>query len=187
MWKETGTINILASGNILELYQKEWEIAGKIKIFENVRRPPWVRLIFKKDDKILLTKEFRSEHNKFDYRLPGGKVFDTLADMRNFSGDILDAARWAVIREAKEECGFDVRYDSLELFIISPCWATIEWDLYYFIVSDFDDTGMQDLEEWEYITFDWYNERDIIELVRKNEISEDRSKWILWQYFLQNN
>jgi hypothetical protein len=48
MWKDTGITHILATGRILELYEKEWEIDGKIKRFENARRPPWVRMIFEK-------------------------------------------------------------------------------------------------------------------------------------------
>jgi len=30
--------------------------------------------------KILLSREYRSELDRYDYRLPGGKVFDTLAE-----------------------------------------------------------------------------------------------------------
>jgi len=40
MWKETGNVHILATGKLLELYEKEYEIEGKRKVFENVRRPP---------------------------------------------------------------------------------------------------------------------------------------------------
>lgn len=48
MWKETGKINIIATGQIIELYEKEYEIDGKLKMFENARRPPGVRLLFEK-------------------------------------------------------------------------------------------------------------------------------------------
>lgn len=48
MWKETGKINILATGRITELCEVEYEIDGKLKMFENARRPPGVRLLFEK-------------------------------------------------------------------------------------------------------------------------------------------
>ena len=167
MWKETGKINILATGRIIELYEKEWEIDGKIKLFENARRPPGVRLIFERDNKILLTREFRGEHDGYDYRLPGGKVFDTIEEYRSFDGDILDAARDAALIESKEECGIIVTREHLELLKVSHCGATMEWDLYYFIVRDFELTHEQDLGEGESITYDWYTRDAIIELIQK--------------------
>ncbi len=184
MWKETWKTNILAIWKLIELYQKEWEIDGKIKLFENARRPPWVRIIFEKEEKILLTKEFRWEHKSFDYRLPWGKVFDTLSDMKSFDWEMLDAAKNAAIIEGNEECGILIEKDDLQLFKISHAWATIEWDLYYFIVKEFQETGKQNLWDGEYITFNWYSKEEIVDFVRNWEISEDRTKGILWEYFL---
>jgi 8-oxo-dGTP pyrophosphatase MutT (NUDIX family) len=186
MWKETGKVNILAQGRLLELYEKEYEIEGKLKMFENVRRPPGVRLIFEKEWKILLTQEYRSEHKSFDYRLPGGKVFDRLTDMKAYTGDMLEAAKKAAIIEAREECGIIVEKENMRFFHLSHCGATIEWDLYYFATSVFEETGFQDLWEDEYITFDWYSFDEIMDLVREWKISEDRSKGVLWEYYLKN-
>lgn len=84
MWKETGKINILATGRIIELYEKEFDFDGNMRLFEYARRPPGVRLLFERDGKILLTKEYRDEHANFDYRLPGGKVFDRITDMKAY-------------------------------------------------------------------------------------------------------
>ncbi len=186
MWKETGKINILITGRIIELYEKEYEIKGKFKMFENARRPPGVRLLFEKDWKILLTKEYRSEYKAFDYRLPGGKVFDTLAKMKDYTWDMIEAAKTAAIIEAKEECGITVGENDLELLSVSHCGATIEWDLYYFIIREFVLTDEQELGEDEYITFDWYTYEQIVDLVSHWCISEDRTKGILWEYFLKN-
>lgn len=185
MWKETGKENILATGRIIELYEKEWEIDGRIKLFENARRPPGVRLIFERENTILLTKEFRGEHKVFDYRLPGGKVFDRIADMKAYTGEMIEAAISAAVIEAQEECGMIVKKEDIELFSLSHCGATIDWDLYYFIIREFQMTASQDLGEDEFITFDWYTERQIIDLVRSGQISEDRTKGVLWEYFLK--
>ncbi len=48
-----------------------------------VRRPPGIRaLIVNNDNQILLSKEFRYELNDWDYRLSGGKVFESLNDYK---------------------------------------------------------------------------------------------------------
>jgi hypothetical protein len=59
----------------------------KTKGFEHAVRPPGLRLVLKKDGRIVLTKEYRSEYNAFDYRLPGGKVFDSLEAFLAVRGD----------------------------------------------------------------------------------------------------
>ncbi len=48
------------------------------RVFERVLRAPGSRIIIVKDGKMLFTREKRGElGGKVDYRLPGGKVFDT--------------------------------------------------------------------------------------------------------------
>jgi hypothetical protein len=37
-------------------------------------------MIITDGSRILITKEWRNEQNGFDYRLPGGKVFDSLRE-----------------------------------------------------------------------------------------------------------
>ena len=49
---------------------------------EIVRRPPGVRLLIVKEGNVLLTKEYRHEADGYDFRLPGGKVFESLRDFK---------------------------------------------------------------------------------------------------------
>lgn len=61
--------------------EEEFTIDNDIKTIKRklVRRPPGVRaIIINENNQILLSKEFRYELNTFDYRLPGGKVFDSI-------------------------------------------------------------------------------------------------------------
>jgi 8-oxo-dGTP pyrophosphatase MutT (NUDIX family) len=62
-----------------------------------------VRLIITDGDKILLTKEFRRELNQEDYRLPGGKVFDTLKEYNAYRQNIEPSCLVAAKRECEEE------------------------------------------------------------------------------------
>ena len=67
-----------------------------------------MRLIILQEDKILLTKERRSEYNGYDYRLPGGKVFDTLIEYNEklaHHKDLLMHAEQAARRECVQETG----------------------------------------------------------------------------------
>jgi 8-oxo-dGTP pyrophosphatase MutT (NUDIX family) len=138
---------ITHQGKIIEVVQKEVDINGKKKVFEYARRSPGTRLIIPKGNTILLTKEFRSELNSYDYRLPGGKVYDSLDEYNNALSsnvDINESAKVAAIKEAREEAGIEVR--ELSFFHKSVCGATVVWDLFYFVVHEFIESS-QDLEE----------------------------------------
>src|SRR5690348_11852646 len=70
---------IFARGKLFEVVQLPQENGA---VLEVDRRAAGVRIIIpnKEDGKILLTREFRRELNNWDWRLPGGKVFDSLEE-----------------------------------------------------------------------------------------------------------
>ncbi|WP_326943234.1 NUDIX domain-containing protein [Amycolatopsis sp. NBC_01307] len=150
------------------------------RVFEVFRRPPGVRMVFLDGDRMLLTEEYRSEVNGYDLRLPGGKVFD---DLESFTqarlvGNLEVAARRAVQREALEEVGLIV--SDAELVTIARAGATVEWDLYYYIVRDFAEAqdGPQP-EEGEQITTRWFSPVEVLATVRAGHVSEWRSVGVL--------
>src|SRR3989344_3547588 len=105
-----GPEEVKYSGRIIEVIQQPHKIGDKIINFEMARRSPGVRLLIVKDRKILLLKEYRTELKDYDYRLPGGKVFDSLEEYRDSDKEkLLEAAAKAAKREAKEETGIVVR------------------------------------------------------------------------------
>ncbi len=181
----TGHEVSLGSWEILELISFEVEVNGKKKMFERARRPPWVRVIISKDNKVLLSREYRRELWKYDYRLPGGKVIDTLKEWKDFHGDIEEKAKEAVIREAREEAGVDIRNPTL--FHISHCGSNIEWDLYYFVATEFEEHGNHehDDEGESDMTTCWYTFDEINEKIVKNEMSEDRSVGVLMRWMMR--
>lgn len=159
-----------------------------IKTFELARRAPGTRLIIL-DQKwyILLSKEYRKETNNYDIRLPGGKVFDTLAEYENFLAtdqDIQSAAiQWAQ-KEAIEEVG--IQTDNLEFFAKSVSGATVVWDLYYFVVRDYTQTK-QNLEHGEDISFEFYNPTTVKTMCLDGTIQEDRSAMMLMKFLAKHN
>ena len=101
---------LVAKGKIFELVQMQQDDG---RVFEKARRAPGVRIIIcdKANGTILLTKEFRHELGEWDYRLPGGKVFDSLDDFeahRNSGNDITDAAKTQAKNEAQQEAGVEI-------------------------------------------------------------------------------
>lgn len=154
-----------------------------------VRRPPGIRaLIINKENKkkILLSKEFRYELDKWDYRLPGGKVFDSLEDYKESvnEGDVQKHVDATVKKEVLEEIGLIVK--SQKLIKVSHAGAGVIWDLFYYEVDDYEvsDTGAK-LEENEFVdgyvfkTFD-----EIIKMCENHEINEDRTVGVLLSYIL---
>ena len=160
--------------------------ADKKVVFEIARRSPGVRLIIiNKGKEILLAKEFRNELNAFDYRLPGGKVFDTLKEYQEKrQQEILPFAIKAAEKECQEETGLlakDVVY-----FATTKAGATVEWDLFYFIIDDFEELiDGQNLETGEIIDIEWKSFTEVRKLCKDGKIKEDRTLGILFRFFLK--
>jgi ADP-ribose pyrophosphatase len=173
---------ITYQGKLIEVVEKTVEINGKEKVFEFARRSPGVRLIIPTQDGILISKEFRHELGAYDFRLPGGKVFDSLEEYNAYlaSGeDIIEPAKRAAIKEAKEELGIET--NDITFFHKSVCGATVIWDLFYFIVNSHT-KGLQTLEEGEDITEEVVSKERIKEMCLSGEISEERSALVVLRY-----
>ena len=173
---------IAYQGRIIEVVEADVEQNGSTRTFEYARRSPGARLIIPKGDQILLTKEFRHELQAYDYRLPGGKVFDTLEEYNAAlaaGDDIADAAERAARKEAHEEAGVDAT--KLSLLHRSICGATVVWDLFYFIVAEFSETE-QRLEDGEDISVEFINRDRVQVMCLDGSISEERSALVLLRY-----
>ena len=172
--------NIKYRGKIIEVIE---ESHGN-KIFEKARRSPGVRALIVKDNNILLSREFRYELNDYDYRLPGGKVFDTLNDYSNhLNEDLTKYADKAVVKECYEEVGLNVK--NPKLIKVSKAGATIEWDLYYYLIEDFE-YDVQHLEDGEDITFNWYSLSEVEKFCLQDKIKEDRSVAVILRYVISH-
>lgn len=173
---------ITHQGKMIEVVQKEIERNGQTWTLEFARRSPGIRLIIPKGDKILLAKEFRHEIGDYDYRLPGGKVYDSLEEYNSAlksNVDIGESAKHAAIKEAREEAGIEVK--DISFIHKSICGATVVWDLFYFVVNDFEQTS-QELGEGEDITIEEVDKEKVKEMCLDGTISEERSALVLLRY-----
>lgn len=180
-----GPEEIVFQGKIVEVVNQPVKIGPTKKVFETARRSPGARLIIPSKDssKLLITREHRTEVNDWDYRLPGGKVFDSLDEYNNFINsekDIEEEAKAAAIKEAKEEVG--IKATNLYHFATSKCGATITWDLFYFVVDDFEELGGQELEEGENIEVQWLSIAEVKELALSGKMQEDRSVAVILRF-----
>ena len=178
------TEEIFAKGKLFELVHLTQPDG---RVFEVARRAPGVRIIIADRDnqKVLLTKEIRRELETPDYRLPGGKVFDSLDEYETFraSGeDILVAARKKAVGESVEEAGIEV--DKLELVKKSTVGATVEWDLFVFEAGDWKQSdGGQQLEAGEQIEADnWFTYDEAEAMILNGAMQEERIALILLQW-----
>lgn len=173
--------------------EEEHTINNQKKLIKRkmVRRPPGVRaLILNKNDnqKILLSKEFRYELDKWDYRLPGGKVFDTLdlykeAIARN---DVQKYVDESVAKEVLEEVGLIVK--SQKLLKISHDGAGVIWDLFYYEIKDYvESLDGAHLEENEFVEgYVWKSFDEIIKMCIEQKINEERTVGVLLSYILEH-
>lgn len=175
---------VFANGKLFELVHLTQPDG---RVFELARRAPGVRIIIvdRENEKILITKEFRTELNDWDNRLPGGKVFDSLEEYdahRQSGDDILAAAQRKAKAEATEETGIEL--ENIEFFKKSTLGATVEWDLYVFVADKWHhaENGQQ-LENGEQIEADnWVSYDDIEKMILAGEMQEDRIALILLQW-----
>ena len=173
-----------AKGNLFELVHLRQDDG---RVFEVARRAPGVRLIIHDEPagKVLLTKEFRHELGEWDYRLPGGKVFDSLDEFEAFrlsDKDIVEAAKAKAIEEAQQEAGVEIA--NLSLFKKSVLGATVEWDLYVFETHDWRlSVEGQELEVGEKIEADtWVTYNEARKMALSGSMAEERIALILLQW-----
>lgn len=175
---------IFSKGKLFELVHIEQDDG---RIFEVARRAPGVRLIIcnEVERSILLNKEYRRELNDWDYRLPGGKVFDSLDDFNSFldSGNNINEV---AVRKAKaesfEEAGIEII--DLEEYKKSVLGATIEWDLFVFVSKKWKLSHIgQQLEDGEQIeTGNWFSYEDVAKMIMDGKMNEERIALILLQW-----
>ncbi|MCA9341899.1 hypothetical protein KC945_00675 [Candidatus Saccharibacteria bacterium] len=173
---------IVARGKIFELVQTEQSDG---RLFEMARRAPGVRVIIADflNKKVLLTREYRNELSAYDYRLPGGKVFDTLdefAEFRRAKGDIKQAAHQKAIAESREEAAIAV--DEIDYITTSKLGATVEWDLYIFEAKSWKVLDSQSLEIGEDITHEWYSFVEVEQKIMQGSMQEERVAMILLRW-----
>lgn len=182
--QKAGDEVIAYQGRMIEIVNQDMSDGNKTITFEWARRAPGIRLILVDPvrEVVLLTKEHRYELGADDYRLPGGKVFDTLADYNEFlssAKDILEPALKKAHEEGEEEAG--VKIEEVTHFHTSVCGATVQWDLLYFVSEKWNRTE-QKLETGEQIDTEEVSFDEAKKIALDGRMSEERSALVLSRY-----
>jgi len=179
---------IVYQGKMIEIVHETLFPNGKEIVLEKGRRAPGVRLIIETTNgEFLISREERFGLG-IDYRLPGGKVFDSYIEYNNFLSNkkddkgILEKAKEACVKEGIEEAG--IKPLEMELFTVSHCGGSFEWDLYYFVVKKYEEVG-QNLEEHEKIEILKISREKLKELALSDKMKEDRSVAVILKYLLK--
>ncbi len=180
----SGKEQIVYQGRMLEVVNQAMSDGSRTITFEWARRAPGIRLLLvdKEKQTVLLTREHRYELGRDDYRLPGGKVFDSLVEYNDFlkSGkDIVVPATAKAKAEALEEVGAKV--ETLKHFHTSTCGATVQWDLLYFEAISWQ-LESQQLEAGEQISVVETGFEEAQNMALGGQMSEERSALILLRY-----
>lgn len=185
--REIGKSEVVFRGKLFEVEQTTQPDG---RVFEVARRAPGVRVIIADHGakKVLLTREFRNELNNWDYRLPGGKVFDSLADydaFRESGANILEPAAKKSNNEAAEEAGVDIK--EVKFLSKSTLGATVEWDLYIFEATQWQPhADGQQLEAGEQIESDnWVTFEEAEQMILEGHMQEERVALRLLQWLHQ--
>lgn len=177
-----GEARIEYKSKILAIQKQPMRIGEKRVEFEKAIRSPGVRAIIDDGARILLSKEYREELNGYDYRLAGGKVFDTLEEyLENRGSNVSKQAKQAVKEECLEELGITV-HEAKYLASTSP-GATVEWILHYFVITRYDgNPSEQQTKEGEHTMPEWVSYEQVREWCLNGTIQEETSALYLLRY-----
>lgn len=165
--------------------------AGAIKRFQYVERSPGVRSLVTDGTSILMTREWREETNRWDYRLPGGKLYDTAAEYQKFLAlrptkeQMVEKAEVAAKKELQEETGLKLDHERFSMEHISVCGSIIKWDLYYFVARLATKpalTTQTETDEGEKTLNLWLTYEEVEKLCFSGDVSEDRTVAFLLKY-----
>lgn len=125
-------------GQIFDVYQWQQEMFdGSFETFEMLKRPDTIKVMAIKGDKIVVTEEEQPNHSSF-LDLPGGR-HDVETETE------LDAAK----RELIEETG--MKFKSWKLIKVEQPHSKIDWFVYLFLATDFENQQEQKLDAGEKI------------------------------------
>jgi len=92
--------------------------------------------------------------------------------------DIAGAARETAVKEALEETGLTIH--DPKFLVKANSGATVEWDLYYFLVTEYDEhPDGQQLEHGENIEVTWVTVEELKEAITNGHMNEWRSIGVL--------
>ncbi len=178
------------SGKIVGVRRQLMKEPTRTLEYEWAYRSPGTRALIVKDNKILMIHEYRPAQKGYDYRIPGGKVFETLDEyeeaLEKGQEYIEQAAEKRIITECLEEAGIVAK--KVKHIHTSTCGATMRWDLFCFRIEEFEEHPKgQHLDHGEIIEPTWKTFDEVEQMCLNKQIKEDRTVALLLRFIAQND
>lgn len=153
---------LIFDGRVVKLYKDKIELpTGKESLREVVKHSGGVVILAKKEDKILLVKQFRYPMKEILYELPAGKL--------EIGEDPFEAAK----RELEEETGYCAnKWTNLGYVYTSPGYS--DEKLYLYEAEDLEFTHCHP-DEGEIIQAFEYNYDDVLKMIDNGEINDAKT------------
>jgi ADP-ribose pyrophosphatase len=188
--RPVGPRDVVYAGKIIRVVRQRMRLpSGEIQTWEQAERSPGVRVVVLNGDGVLLTCEWRHEQQRYDYRLPGGKIFDSYDEFdlcRDDPEALARACRRAAERELREEAHLRIDAAAFKPVHVSVCGATVNWDLHYFAaeIDASHSTPWRTTHEGERLRCEFHSPGAVLELFKSGAIGEDRSAALLLRLIL---
>ncbi len=158
------TINsqLIFDGRVVKLYKDKIELpTGQESLREVVKHSGGVVIFAKKEDKVLLVKQFRYPMKEVLYELPAGKL--------EIGEDPFEAAK----RELEEETGYCAnKWTDLGYVYTSPGYS--DEKLYLYMAEDLEFTHCHP-DEGEILQALEYSYEDVLKMIANGEINDAKT------------
>lgn len=161
-------------GRVVKLYVDDVELSdGKRTIRECIRHSGGAAVLFIKDNKIALVKQFRYPYGEAIYEIPAGKI-DKGEDPEN-------TAR----RELEEETGYTVKYLKF-MFKLYPTPGYTDEKLYVYYAEEAEFTHVHP-DEGEHLNCEFVPIDRVEAMCRAGEICDAKTLCAVYKYLLDKN
>ncbi len=158
-------------GKILTLELDEVELPdGKTAYRECVRHSGGSAVLFVKDNKVLLVKQFRYVYGKPIYEIPAGKLNDG------------EDAKIAAARELEEETGYKAELS--HLLDIYPTPGYTDEIIHIYFADKYKITG-QKLDEGEFLNYCFIDIETVLKMIENGEISDAKTVVAVYKFLLK--
>ena len=157
-------------GKFIRVTRDDVELAtGQESFREVVRHPGGVVIVAKKDEKILMVKQYRYPIKEVSLELPAGKL------------DYGENPDLAAKRELEEETGYIAKnWDSLGFIYTTPGFC--DEKLYLYFASDLE-FKKQNLDDGEILECFEYNLDSVFEMIKKGKINDSKTICAIFRAF----
>ncbi len=158
-------------GKIIKLNVDEVELPDGTKSYrEYVRHSGGAAVLFVKDGKVLLVRQFRYAYGKSIYEIPAGKI------------DSGEDPLCAAARELEEETGYRPKLVHMIDLYPSPGYTDEVIHIYKAVSVEF---AKQKLDDGEFLNTEFIGIEEVMEMIDKGEINDAKTVAAIYKYLAE--